>query len=117
MIPICCDRPMAIAYYTPTGRPSYVCPRCGNRNRKRRPPIAESAPEQSALPESQPESQPEAAAPDCQSVAPRRRGRPRKYAKDGDRQQAWKQRTGFERSEERRAYKREWERQKRQRNP
>ena len=36
---------------------------------------------------------------------PKRRGRPRIHA---DRQQAWKDRTGFEQSPERKAYKREW---------
>ena len=38
----------------------------------------------------------------------RGRGRPRKYAKEGDRQQAWKDRTEFEQTEARKAYKREW---------
>lgn len=36
---------------------------------------------------------------------PPKRGRPRKYDKEGDRQKAWKDRTGFEQSEERKAYK------------
>lgn len=43
------------------------------------------------------------------SEQPKRgRGRPRKYAKDGDRQQAWKDRTEYEKTPERLAYKREW---------
>lgn len=46
---------------------------------------------------------------------PKKRGRPRKYEKEGDRQKAWKQRTGFESSPERRAYKTEKDREYRRR--
>ncbi len=40
-----------------------------------------------------------------------KRGRPRQHE---NRQQEWKQRTGFEQSEARRQYKAEWARRKRQ---
>lgn len=46
-----------------------------------------------------------------------KRGRPRKYAKDGDRQKDWKKRTDFEKSEARRRYKAEWIKRKRQEDP
>jgi len=41
----------------------------------------------------------------------RKRGRPRQH---DDRQSEWKKRTGFEQSEARKAYKREWIKKKRQ---
>lgn len=43
-----------------------------------------------------------------------KRGRPRKFENEGDRQKDWKQRTDFEKSEARRKYKAEWIARKRQ---
>ena len=87
MSPACCDRPMDITSYTPTGRPRYVCSVCGAKGKTKA--IAPTEPEQ-----------------------PKRgRGRPRVHE---DRQAEWKKRTAFEQSESRRKYKAEWIKRKRQ---